>query len=151
MGNSYGNLVNEMTWYGFLFSSIDGVSLVNEDGGLGVFFPNNSFVTNTTFTHSNTPWSDGKDHIACYGGDPQDAQVTWHNRWAAVVGSYRSAWKTCERLLARCWADALQRTHTTVSCCFFAIWDYTNRRIWRMVLVTLSLMKTLDWVKALIF
>ena len=55
MGNSYGNLVNEMTWYGFLFSSIDGVSLVNEDGGFGVFFPNNSFVTNTTFTHSNTP------------------------------------------------------------------------------------------------
>ena len=21
----------------------------------------------------------GNDHIACYGGDPQAAQVTWHN------------------------------------------------------------------------
>ena len=68
-----------MTRYSFLFSSIDGVSLVNEDGGLGIFFPNNSFVTNTTFTHTNTPRSDGKDHIACYGGDPQAPQVMWYN------------------------------------------------------------------------
>ena len=65
--------------HSFLFSSIDGVAMMNEDGGLRVFFPNNSFVTNTTLTNTNTPRSDGEDHIACYGGDPQGAQVTWHN------------------------------------------------------------------------
>ena len=58
---------------------------LNEDGGLDVFFPRNSFVTNTTLTHTNTPRNKfpstgiGNDHIACYGGDPQAAQVTWHN------------------------------------------------------------------------
>ena len=50
-----------------------------------MFFPRNSFVTNTTLTHTNTPRNMfpgtgiGNDHIACYGGDPQAAQVTWHN------------------------------------------------------------------------
>ena len=48
-----------------------------------MFFPRNSFVTNTTLTHTNSPRMErgvpGNDHIACYGGDPQDAQVTWHN------------------------------------------------------------------------
>ena len=50
-----------------------------------MFFPRNSFVTNTTLTHTNTPRNSfpatgiGNDHIACYGGDPQAAQVTWHN------------------------------------------------------------------------
>ena len=34
---------------------LDGLSLVNEDGGLRVFFPRNSFVTNTTLTHTNCP------------------------------------------------------------------------------------------------
>ena len=62
---------------------IDGLSLFNEDGGLRVFFLRNSFVTNTTLTHTNSPrtagGATGNDHIACYGGDPQAAQVTWHN------------------------------------------------------------------------
>ena len=48
-----------------------------------MFFPRNSFVTNTTLTHTNSPRMDGgatgNDHIACYGGDPLAAQVTWHN------------------------------------------------------------------------
>ena len=59
----------------------DGLTLVNEDGALRVFFPSNSFVTNTTLTHTNRPRgvNTGNDHIACYGGDPQAAQVTWHN------------------------------------------------------------------------
>ena len=65
------------------FPHTDGLSLLNEDGGLSVFFPRNSFVTNTTLTHTNSPRMDGgatgKDHIACYGGDPQAEQVTWHN------------------------------------------------------------------------
>ena len=65
------------------FPHIDGLSLLNEDGGLSVFFPRNSFVTNTTLTHTDTPRSEGgvvgNDHIVCYGGDPQAAQVTWHN------------------------------------------------------------------------
>ena len=64
-----------------LYFSVDGLSLFNEDGGLRVFFPRNSFVTNTTLTHTNSPRgvNTGNDHIACYGGDPQVAQVTWHN------------------------------------------------------------------------
>ena len=50
-----------------------------------MFFPRNSFVTNTTLTHTNTPRKEhpndppGNDHIACYGGSTQAAQVTWHN------------------------------------------------------------------------
>ena len=62
---------------------IGGLSLLNEDGGLKVFFPSNSFVTNTTLTRTNSPRQDGgaigNDHIACYGGSTQAAQVTWHN------------------------------------------------------------------------
>ena len=58
---------------------------MNDDGGLRVFFPRDSFVTNTSLTHTNRPRSQsegapaGNDHIACYGGDPEGAQVTWHN------------------------------------------------------------------------
>ena len=64
----------------------DGLSLLNEDGGLRVFFPRNSFVTNTTLTHTNSPRIfngsrvHGNDHITCNGGDDlQATQVTWHN------------------------------------------------------------------------
>ena len=71
-------------WCDFLPYFIEGLSFLNEDGGLKVFFPNNSFVTNTTLTRTNTPRNmfggdNGNDHIACYGGDPQAAQVTWHD------------------------------------------------------------------------
>ena len=58
-----------------------GLSFLNEDGGLGVFFPTNSFVTNSTLTNtikSGRP-TGGNDHIACYGGDPEAKQVTWHD------------------------------------------------------------------------
>ena len=50
-----------------------------------MFFPRNSFVTNTTLTHTDSPRVHaqgapaGNDHIACYGGSTQAAQVTWHN------------------------------------------------------------------------
>ena len=63
----------------------DGLSLVNDDGGLRVFFPRNSFVTNTTLTHTNSPRMDGgatgNDHIVCYGGNLQAGldQVPWYN------------------------------------------------------------------------
>ena len=65
----------------YLSLPTDGLTLMNEDGGLRVFFPRNSFVTNTTLTHTNSPRgvNAGNDHIACYGGDPQAAQVKWHN------------------------------------------------------------------------
>ena len=68
----------------FTLAPTDGLSFLNEDGGLKVFFPRNSFVTNTTLTRTNSPRNmygggNGNDHIACYGGDPQAAQVTWHN------------------------------------------------------------------------
>ena len=69
----------------FTLAPTDGLSFLNEDGGLKVFFPRNSFVTNTTLTITNTPRNmtpsagTGRDHIACYGGNPQAAQVTWHN------------------------------------------------------------------------
>ena len=58
-----------------------GLSFLNDDGGLGVFFPNNSFVTNSTLTNttkSGRP-TGGKDHIACFGGDSNATQVTWHD------------------------------------------------------------------------
>ena len=69
----------------FTLAPTDGLSFLNENGGLKVFFPRNSFVTNTTLTHTNTPRNmdpsagTGRDHIACYGGDPNAAQVTWHD------------------------------------------------------------------------
>ena len=65
--------------------ALDGLSLVNEDGGLRVFFPRNSFVTNTTLTHTNSPRVEGvenpagNDHIVCYGGNLQAGQVPWYN------------------------------------------------------------------------
>ncbi len=65
----------------FSISPKVGLSFLNVDGGLGVFFPTNSFVTNSTLTNttkSGRP-AGGNDHIACYGGDPNAAQVTWHN------------------------------------------------------------------------
>ena len=69
--------------FGFVSSSTDGLSLLNEDGGLRVFFPRYSFVTNTTLTNTNSPRQEdgavGNDHIVCYGGSTQAAQVTWHN------------------------------------------------------------------------
>ena len=73
--------------YDFLTYSIDGLSFLNEDGGLKVFFPKNSFVTSTTLTTTtNNPRpSGGNDHIACYGGDPNAAQVTWHNSSGPLV------------------------------------------------------------------
>ena len=64
---------------------IDGLSLLNEDGGLNVFFPNNSFVTNTTLTHTNSPRGGrqraprGNDHIVCYGESQITTKVIWHN------------------------------------------------------------------------
>ena len=64
---------------------LDGLSLVNEDGDLRVFFPRNSFVTNTTLTDTNSPrqfpggTALGDDHIVCYGGNLQTGQVPWYN------------------------------------------------------------------------
>ena len=70
---------------------VGGLSLLNEAGGLRVFFPRNSFVTNTTLTHTNTPRGGnyaiviGNDHIVCYGGDTMAEQVTWHNSSGQLV------------------------------------------------------------------
>ena len=62
---------------------LDGLSLLNENGGLRVFFPNNSFVTNTTLTHTNSPRTSGdatgNDHIVCSGSSQTATTVTWHN------------------------------------------------------------------------
>ena len=64
---------------------IDGLSLLNEDGVLRVSFPRNSFVTNTTLTHTNTPRGGnntnvfGNDHIVCYGGDTKAEEAMWYN------------------------------------------------------------------------
>ena len=71
---------------------LDGLSLLNEDGGLNVFFPNNSFVTNTTLTHTNTPRNGGNDHIVCYGTGQFTTSVTWHN----------SSGERLEQCFARC-------------------------------------------------
>ena len=73
-----------------LCAILDGLSLVNEDGGLRVFFPRTSFVTNTTLTHTNTPRFEspeaarGNDHIVCYGGNLQSSQAPWYNSNSGV-------------------------------------------------------------------
>ena len=64
----------------FTLGPTDGLSFLNENGGFKVFFPRNSFVTNTTLTNTNSSRpTGGTDHIACYGGDPNAKEVTWHN------------------------------------------------------------------------
>ena len=61
------------------------MSLLNEEGGLKVFFPKNSFVTNTTLTQTNKPRGltggapRGNAHIVCYGSYQSATTVTWHN------------------------------------------------------------------------
>ena len=77
----------------FTLGPTDGLSFLNEDGGLRVFFPKNSFFTNTTLTSTtNNPRpTGGNDHIACYGGDPQAAQVTWHNSSGGALAQCLSA------------------------------------------------------------
>ena len=68
---------------------LDGLSLVNEDGDLRVFFPRNSFVTNTTLTHTNSPrmagGATGNDHIVCYSDSLPAGlgQVPWYNNGGA--------------------------------------------------------------------
>ena len=79
----------------FTLAPTDGLSFLNEDGGLRVFFPRNSFVSNTTLTNTNTPRNmfqvdNGNDHIACYGGNPKSAQVTWHNSGGGTLELCRS-------------------------------------------------------------
>ena len=78
--------------YAFVSSSTDGLSLLNEAGRLRVYFPRNSFVTNTTLTHTNSPpvvssgAPAGNDHIACYGGSTPSLQVTWHDSNGGQLG-----------------------------------------------------------------
>ena len=74
---------------------------MNEDGDLRVFFPRNSFVTNTTLTHTNSPRVQsvgapaGNDHIACYGGSTQAAQVTWYNSNGGQLGDCIEPCRDC--------------------------------------------------------
>ena len=80
--------------HAFVSSSTDGLSLLNEDeyGELRVFFPRNSFVINTTLTHTNSPpvvstgAPAGNDHIVCYGGSTPSLQVTWHDSNGGQLG-----------------------------------------------------------------
>ena len=88
---------------------IDGLSLLNEDGDLRVFFPRNSFVTNTTLTHTNSSRGQfpgepaGNDHIVCYGGSTQAAQVTWHNsNGPLLVCQYHDGPAPCTACGGRC-------------------------------------------------
>ena len=75
--------------------------MLNDDGGLKVFFPRNSFVTNTTLTQTNSPRQQGgvvgNDHIACYGGSTQAAQVTWHNSGGQLMACNQPC-RDCGRL-----------------------------------------------------
>ena len=76
--------IMNISWSAFT-TPIDGLSLLNEDGGLRVFFPSNSFVTNTTLTDTNNPRGQtgeaphGKDHIVCYVNYKSSATVIWYN------------------------------------------------------------------------
>ena len=64
-----------------------------------MFFPRNSFVTNTTLTRTNSPRQNvgvpGNDHIVCYGGSTQAAQVTWHSSSGGLL-------EACPRLCGDC-------------------------------------------------
>ena len=70
---------------------VRGLSLLNEEGGLIVFFPSNSFVTNTTLTHTNSPRGEsqgaprGNDHIVCYGMNQFTTRVIWRNSSGAEL------------------------------------------------------------------
>ena len=82
-----------------LHSYVDGLSFLNEDGGLKVFFPNNSFVTNSTLTHTNTPRNGGNDHIVCYGMGQFTTTVTWHNTSGVRL---EQCHQTCQGCGTRC-------------------------------------------------
>ena len=81
-----------------------GLSLMNEDGGLRVFFPNNSFVTNSTLTHTNSPRGGqeaprGNDHIVCYGEGQYTTKVKWHN---SSGGALEECAQPCRDCGGRC-------------------------------------------------
>lgn len=84
-------------------SSIAGLSLVNENGGLRVFFLRNSFVTNTTLTHTIWPRgsgaSAGNDHIVCYGNAllylPVRIEVTWHDSSGGQLEDCQTRCSSC--------------------------------------------------------
>ena len=77
-------LIHHLCLFAFAIPT-DGLSLMNDAGGLSVFFPNNSFVINTTLTHTNSPRGErhgaprGNDHIVCYGDGRHTTRVTWSN------------------------------------------------------------------------
>ena len=121
------------------------MSFLNEDGGLSVFFPNNSFVTNSTLTKTTKlerpPGGQslerrpvgGNDHIACYGGDPTAAQVTWHNSNGPLVVCQRGTTpvpcQVCGNVCVRNGAVALdpqQQGHTDIHL-FTTISAYVNQ------------------------
>ena len=86
---------------------IDGLSLLNEDDGLKVNFPRNSFVTNSTLTHTNSPRGEapgaprGNDHIVCYGMGMHTTTVIWRNssgqRLENCSAPCRGCGSRCER------------------------------------------------------
>ena len=83
----------------YIYFHIDGLSLLNEDGGLRVFFPRNSFVTNTTLTHTNSPRMDGgatgNNHIVCYGGNLKASQVPWRNSSGGRLSACATPCRDC--------------------------------------------------------
>ena len=70
-----------------------------------MFFPRNSFVTNTTLTHTNKPRGQnegevhGNDHIACYGSFQGVTTVTWHN---SSGGKLQNCSAPCRDCGSRC-------------------------------------------------
>ena len=88
-----------------------------------MFLPRNSFVTNTTLTHTNTPRKDmnidpavGSDHIVCYGGDDPTLLVTWHSitgRLVACATPCMACGSICQGNGA-VGVDAQVQTHTDI-------------------------------------
>ena len=91
-------------WSAFT-TPLDGLSLFNEYGGLRVFFPNNSFVANTTLTHTNSPRGvneehpHGNDHIVCHGSREHATAVIWHN---SSGGELENCSEPCRDCGSRC-------------------------------------------------
>ena len=70
-----------------------------------MFFPNNSFVANTTLTHTNSPRGvneehpHGNDHIVCHGSREHATAVIWHN---SSGGELENCSEPCRDCGSRC-------------------------------------------------
>ena len=72
-----------------------------------MFFPRNSFVTNTTLTHTNSPRGlseerlRGNDHIVCHGSREHATSVLWRNSHGVMLEDCGEPCRDCGGRCAR--------------------------------------------------